>query len=159
MDKRIFKKCPTLGEYHGMALPYVKSQAEYREFYNQHKEMDHVNCRDIIENQQPAATLTKFLSAKETVDIIDVEINKKRRKIFFTGLRLMGHKASTFNSYTAYYIFSRILKSKKRTFVHKSIEKTQKFKYFWVFSGMKCARQSTIQSATRTQRLSNLECA
>jgi hypothetical protein len=28
-----------LGEYHGMALPYVKSQAEYREFYNQHKEM------------------------------------------------------------------------------------------------------------------------
>jgi len=39
MDKRIFKKCPTLGEYHGMALPYVKSQAEYREFYNQHKEM------------------------------------------------------------------------------------------------------------------------
>jgi endonuclease IV len=22
-----------------MALPYVKSQAEYREFYNQHKEM------------------------------------------------------------------------------------------------------------------------
>mgnify|MGYP005633530159 FL=1 len=80
--------------------------------YNQHKEMDHVNCRDIIENQQPAATLTKFLSAKETVDIIDMEINKKRRKIFFTGLRLMGHKASTFNPYTAYYIFSRILKSK-----------------------------------------------
>jgi len=39
MDKRIFKKCPTLGEYHGMALPYVKSQAEYSEFYNQHKEM------------------------------------------------------------------------------------------------------------------------
>ena len=39
MDKRIFKKCPTLGEYHGMALPYVKSQSEYREFYNQHKEM------------------------------------------------------------------------------------------------------------------------
>ena len=39
MDKRIFKKCPTLGEYHGMALPYVKSQEEYREFYNQHKEM------------------------------------------------------------------------------------------------------------------------
>ena len=39
MDKRIFKKCPTLGEYHGMALPYVKSQAEYREFYNQHKKM------------------------------------------------------------------------------------------------------------------------
>ena len=26
-----------------------------------------------------------------------------------------------------------ILKSMKRTFVHKSIEKTQKFKYFWVF--------------------------
>jgi predicted metal-binding protein len=39
MDKRIFKKCPTLGEYHGMALPYVKSQEEYREFYNQHKEI------------------------------------------------------------------------------------------------------------------------
>jgi len=39
MDKQIFKKCPTLGEYHGMALPYVKSQAEYREFYIQHKEM------------------------------------------------------------------------------------------------------------------------
>ena len=39
MDKRIFKKCPTLGEYHGMALPYVKSMEEYREFYNQHKEM------------------------------------------------------------------------------------------------------------------------
>ena len=39
MDKQIFKRCPTLGEYHGMALPYVKSQAEYREFYKQHKEM------------------------------------------------------------------------------------------------------------------------
>ncbi len=26
-----------------------------------------------------------------------------------------------------------ILKSMERTFVHKSIEKTQKFKYFWVF--------------------------
>jgi hypothetical protein len=39
MNKQIFKRCPTLGEYHGMALPYVKSQAEYREFYNQHKEM------------------------------------------------------------------------------------------------------------------------
>ena len=39
MDKRIFKKCPTLGEYHGMALPYVTSQAEYMEFYKQHKEM------------------------------------------------------------------------------------------------------------------------
>jgi len=34
MDKRIFKKCPTLGEYHMMALPYVKM-----EFYYQHKEM------------------------------------------------------------------------------------------------------------------------
>jgi hypothetical protein len=44
MDKRIFKKCPTLGEYHGMALPYVKSQAEYREFYNQHKEMIDMEC-------------------------------------------------------------------------------------------------------------------
>jgi len=39
MDKQIFKRCPTLGEYHGMALPYVKSQEEYREFYNQHKEI------------------------------------------------------------------------------------------------------------------------
>jgi len=39
MNKQIFKRCPTLGEYHGMALPYVKSQAEYREFYNQHKEI------------------------------------------------------------------------------------------------------------------------
>ena len=39
MDKRIFKKCPTLGEYHMMSFPYNKSQAEYREFYNQHKEM------------------------------------------------------------------------------------------------------------------------
>jgi hypothetical protein len=39
MDKRIFKKCPTLGEYHGMALPYVKSQEEYMLFYYQHKEM------------------------------------------------------------------------------------------------------------------------
>jgi hypothetical protein len=39
MNKQIFKKCPTLGEYHGMALPYVKSQEEYREFYNQHKEI------------------------------------------------------------------------------------------------------------------------
>jgi hypothetical protein len=26
-----------------------------------------------------------------------------------------------------------ILNSMERTFVHKSIEKTQKFKYFWVF--------------------------
>ena len=26
-----------------------------------------------------------------------------------------------------------ILNSKETTFVHKSIEKTQKFKYFWVF--------------------------
>jgi len=39
MNKQIFKRCPTLGEYHGMALPYVKSQEEYREFYNQHKEI------------------------------------------------------------------------------------------------------------------------
>jgi len=39
MDKQIFKRCPTLGEYHCMALPYVKSQAEYMEFYYQHKEM------------------------------------------------------------------------------------------------------------------------
>ena len=39
MDKQIFKRCPTLGEYHGMALPYVKSQEEYREFYKQHKEI------------------------------------------------------------------------------------------------------------------------
>jgi hypothetical protein len=39
MDKQIFKKCKTLGEYHGMALPYVKSQAEYMEFYKQHKEI------------------------------------------------------------------------------------------------------------------------
>jgi predicted metal-binding protein len=38
MDKRIFKKCPTLGEYHGMSIPYVKSYEEYREFYKQHKE-------------------------------------------------------------------------------------------------------------------------
>jgi hypothetical protein len=44
MDKRIFKKCPTLGEYHGMALPYVKSQEEYREFYNQHKEAIDMEC-------------------------------------------------------------------------------------------------------------------
>jgi len=39
MNKQIFNRCPTLGEYHGMALPYVKSQEEYREFYKQHKEM------------------------------------------------------------------------------------------------------------------------
>ena len=39
MNKQIFKRCPTLGEYHMMALPYVKSQAEYMEFYYQHKEM------------------------------------------------------------------------------------------------------------------------
>ena len=39
MNKQIFNRCPTLGEYHGMALPYVKSMEEYREFYNQHKEM------------------------------------------------------------------------------------------------------------------------
>ena len=39
MNKQIFKRCPTLGEYHGMALPYVKSQEEYREFYKQHKEI------------------------------------------------------------------------------------------------------------------------
>jgi hypothetical protein len=38
MDKRIFKKCPTLGEYHKAAHPYVKSMKEYREFYVQHKE-------------------------------------------------------------------------------------------------------------------------
>jgi len=34
-----------------------------------------------------------------------------------------------------------ILKSMERTFVHKSIEKTQKFKYFWVFSGPVCSMQ------------------
>ena len=39
MNKQIFNRCPTLGEYHMMALPYVKSQAEYMEFYYQHKEM------------------------------------------------------------------------------------------------------------------------
>ena len=39
MNKQIFNRCPTLGEYHGMALPYVKSQEEYREFYKQHKEI------------------------------------------------------------------------------------------------------------------------
>ena len=44
MDKQIFKKCPTLGEYHGMALPYVKSQEEYREFYNQNKEAIDMEC-------------------------------------------------------------------------------------------------------------------
>jgi hypothetical protein len=33
------------------------------------------------------------------------------------------------------------LKSMERTFVHKSIEKTQKFKYFWVFSGLVCSMQ------------------
>jgi hypothetical protein len=36
---------------------------------------------------------------------------------------------------------NNILKSTKRTFVHKSIEKTQKFKYFWVFSGLLCGMQ------------------
>ena len=34
-----------------------------------------------------------------------------------------------------------ILKSMERTFVHKSIEKTQKFKYFWVFSALLCGMQ------------------
>jgi hypothetical protein len=27
-----------------MSLPYVKSQSEYREFYNQHKEMIDMEC-------------------------------------------------------------------------------------------------------------------
>jgi hypothetical protein len=44
MNKQIFNRCPTLGEYHGMALPYVKSQEEYREFYKQHKEMIDMEC-------------------------------------------------------------------------------------------------------------------
>lgn len=44
MNEEIFKICPTLGEYHGMAIPYVKSEAEYREFYNQHKEMIDMEC-------------------------------------------------------------------------------------------------------------------
>jgi hypothetical protein len=39
MNIQVFKKCPTLGEYHGMSIPYVKSYEEYRDFYNQHKEM------------------------------------------------------------------------------------------------------------------------
>lgn len=39
MDKRIFKKCPTLGEYHEMTQPYVISVKEYSEFYEQHKEI------------------------------------------------------------------------------------------------------------------------
>jgi hypothetical protein len=38
MDKRIFKKCPTLGEYHGMTQPWVISVEGYSKFYNQHKE-------------------------------------------------------------------------------------------------------------------------
>lgn len=39
MNEQIFKKCPTLGEYHEMSQPFVKTVEEYREFYNQHKEM------------------------------------------------------------------------------------------------------------------------
>ena len=38
MNTQIFKVCPTLGEYHKAAHPYVKSMKEYREFYVQHKE-------------------------------------------------------------------------------------------------------------------------
>jgi hypothetical protein len=36
----------------------------------------------------------------------------------------------------------RILNSMKISFVHKSIEKTQIFKYFWGFFGKKCARET-----------------
>ena len=36
----------------------------------------------------------------------------------------------------------RILNFMKRSFVYKSIEKTQIFKYFWVFLDQKCARES-----------------
>ena len=39
MNTQIFKKCPTLGEYHEMTQPYVISVKEYSEFYEQHKEM------------------------------------------------------------------------------------------------------------------------
>ena len=49
MDKRIFKKCPTLGEYHGMSQPWVKSMEEYREFYNQHKDIIDVECIIYVE--------------------------------------------------------------------------------------------------------------
>lgn len=38
MNKQIFKICPTLGEYHKAAHPFIKSMKEYREFYVQHKE-------------------------------------------------------------------------------------------------------------------------
>jgi hypothetical protein len=39
---------------------------------------------------------------------------------------------------------ARILNSVKRTFVHKSIEKTQKFKYFWVFLSSKCCSEWSL---------------
>ena len=39
MNIQIFKKCKTLGEYHGMSQPFVKSMEEYGEFYKQHKDM------------------------------------------------------------------------------------------------------------------------
>lgn len=38
MNTQIFKVCPTLGEYHGLTQPFIKSMEEYREFYKQHKE-------------------------------------------------------------------------------------------------------------------------
>jgi|APGre2960657468_1045069.scaffolds.fasta_scaffold671883_1 hypothetical protein len=36
---------------------------------------------------------------------------------------------------------SRILNSLERTIVHKSIEKTQKFNFFWVSCGFVCSKQ------------------
>jgi len=39
MDIQIFKKCKMLGKYHGMSQPFVKSMEEYRDFYNQHKDI------------------------------------------------------------------------------------------------------------------------
>ena len=49
---------------------------------------------------------------------------------------------------------NNILKSLERTFVHKSIEKTQKFKYFWVFKWV-CLQYAKL---FWLQRLRAFEC-
>ena len=72
MDKRIFKKCPTLGEYHGMALPYVKSQSEYREFYNQHKEMIDMEAKiysEINESRKKLVVTMKYIRYERNKNI------------------------------------------------------------------------------------------
>jgi hypothetical protein len=63
MNKEIFKICPTLGEYHGMSQPFVKSMEEYREFYNQHKEMidiETVVYSEVVNNRKKIGSNKKI---------------------------------------------------------------------------------------------------